>query len=88
MNTTSFEQSDFLNEIDENVIKVKSYKSVYTRRIVGRGEKKTIQIRLHSLTLLSVLLLYCFKKKTIQIRLHSLILLSVLFPYCFKKKNK
>ena len=33
-----------LNEIDENVIKVKSYKSVYTRRIVGRGEKKTIQI--------------------------------------------
>ena len=44
MNTTSFEQSDFLNEIDENVIKVKSYKSVYTRRIVGRGEKKTIQI--------------------------------------------
>ena len=44
MNTTSFVQSDFLNEIDENVIKVKSYKSVYTRRIVGSGEKKKIQI--------------------------------------------
>jgi DNA helicase-2/ATP-dependent DNA helicase PcrA len=44
MNTTSFVQSDFLNEIDENVIKVKSYKSVYTRRIVGTGEQKKIQI--------------------------------------------
>ena len=44
MNTTSFVQSDFLNEIDEDVIKVKSYKSVYTRRIVGTGKQKKIQI--------------------------------------------
>lgn len=44
MNTTSFVQSDFLDEIDENVIKVKSYKSVYTRRVVGTGSKKKIQI--------------------------------------------
>ena len=44
MNTTSFVQSDFLNEIDEDVIKIKSYKSVYTRRIVGTGEQKKIQI--------------------------------------------
>ena len=44
MNTTSFVQSDFLGEIDENVIKVKSYKSVYTRRVVGTGSKKKIQI--------------------------------------------
>ena len=44
MNTTSFIQSDFLNEIDEDVIKVKSYKSVYTKRIVGTGSEKKIQI--------------------------------------------
>ena len=44
MNTTSFVQSDFLDEIDENVIKVKAYKSVYTRRVVGTGSKKKIQI--------------------------------------------
>ena len=44
MNTTSFVQSDFLDEIDENVIKVKVYKSVYTRRVVGTGSKKKIQI--------------------------------------------
>ena len=44
MNTTSFVQSDFLDEIDENVIKVKAYKSVYTRRVVGTGNKKKIQI--------------------------------------------
>lgn len=44
MNTTSFVQSDFLGEIDENVIKVKAYKSVYTRRVVGTGSKKKIQI--------------------------------------------
>jgi len=44
MNTTSFIQSDFLNEIDEDVIKVKSYKSVYTKRIVGTGREKKIQI--------------------------------------------
>ncbi len=44
INTTSFIQSDFLNEIDEDVIKVKSYKSVYTKRIVGTGREKKIQI--------------------------------------------
>jgi DNA helicase-2/ATP-dependent DNA helicase PcrA len=44
MNTTSFVQSDFLDEIDENVIKVMAYKSVYTRRVVGTGSKKKIQI--------------------------------------------
>ena len=44
MNTTSFIQSDFLNEIDEDVIKVKFYKSVYTKRIVGTGREKKIQI--------------------------------------------
>ena len=44
MNTTSFIQSDFLNEIDKDVIKVKSYKSVYTKRIVGTGREKKIQI--------------------------------------------
>ena len=44
MNTTSFVQSDFLDEIDKNVIKVKAYKSVYTRRVVGTGSKKKIQI--------------------------------------------
>ncbi|MFL3063131.1 MAG: ATP-dependent helicase [Candidatus Neomarinimicrobiota bacterium] len=44
MNTTSFVQSDFLDEIDKNLIKVKAYKSVYTRRVVGTGSKKKIQI--------------------------------------------
>ena len=44
MNTTSFVQSDFLDEIDKNVIKVKAYKSVYTKRVVGIGSKKKIQI--------------------------------------------
>ena len=44
INTTSFVKSDFLNEIDEDVIKIKSYKSVYTRRVVGTGSKKKIQI--------------------------------------------
>jgi DNA helicase-2/ATP-dependent DNA helicase PcrA len=44
MNTTSFVQSDFLDEIDKAVIKIKSYKSVYTRRVVGTGSKKKIQI--------------------------------------------
>ena len=32
------------SNVDEDVIKVKSYKSVYTRRIVGTGEQKKIQI--------------------------------------------
>ena len=31
INTTSFVQSDFLNEIDEDVVKVKSYKSVFEK---------------------------------------------------------
>ena len=44
VNSTSFIQSDFLNEIDENVVKVKSYKSVYTRRVVGTGSSKKIEI--------------------------------------------
>tara|TARA_B100000214_G_scaffold249705_1_gene183464 strand:+ start:1354 stop:3519 length:2166 start_codon:yes stop_codon:yes gene_type:complete len=44
VNSTSFVQSDFLNEIDENVVKVKSYKSVYTRRVVGTGSSKKIEI--------------------------------------------
>ena len=44
INTTSFVQSDFLNEIDEDVVKVKAYKSVYTKRIVGTGHQKKIQI--------------------------------------------
>ena len=44
MNSTSFIQSDFLNEIDKNLIKVKSYKSVYTKKIVGTGDQKRIKI--------------------------------------------
>ena len=44
VNTTSFVQSDFLSEIDEDVVKLKSYKSVYTRRVVGTGSKKKIKI--------------------------------------------
>ena len=44
LNTSSFIQSEFLNEIDKDVIKVKPYKTVYTKRIVRSGNKKTIQI--------------------------------------------
>ena len=44
MNTNSFVQSDFLSEIDEDVVKLKSYKSVYTRRVVGTGSQKKIKI--------------------------------------------
>ena len=44
LNTSSFVQSEFLNEIDKDVIKVKPYKTVYTKRIVRSGNKKTIQI--------------------------------------------
>ena len=40
MNTTSFVQSDFLNEIDEDVIKVKSYKSVYTEELLVLENRK------------------------------------------------
>ena len=44
INTTSFVQSDFLNEIDKDVVKIKSYKSVYTKRVVGTGRQKKIKI--------------------------------------------
>ena len=44
LNTSSFVQSEFLNEIDKDVIKLKPYKTVYTKRIVRSGNKKTIQI--------------------------------------------
>ena len=44
MNTNSFVQSDFLSEIDDDVVKLKSYKSVYTRRVVGTGSQKKIKI--------------------------------------------
>ena len=44
LNTSSFIQSDFLNEINKDVIKVKPYKSVYTKRVVRSGGKKTIKI--------------------------------------------
>ena len=44
LNTSSFVQSEFLNEIDKDVIKVKPYKTVYTKRVVRSGNKKTIQI--------------------------------------------
>ena len=44
MNTTSFIQSDFLNEIDEDALKIKLYKSVYTRRVVVTGSQKKIKI--------------------------------------------
>ena len=44
LNTSSFIQSDFLNEINKDVIKIKPYKSVYTKRVVRSGGKKTIKI--------------------------------------------
>ena len=44
LNTSSFIQSEFLNEINQDVIKVKPYKTVYTKRVVRSGGKKTIQI--------------------------------------------
>jgi DNA helicase-2/ATP-dependent DNA helicase PcrA len=44
LNTSSFVQSQFLDEIDKDVIKVKPYKTVYTKRVVRSGNKKTIQI--------------------------------------------
>ena len=44
LNTSSFVQSEFLDEIDKDVIKVKPYKTVYTKRVVRSGNKKTIQI--------------------------------------------
>jgi DNA helicase-2/ATP-dependent DNA helicase PcrA len=44
LNTSSFIQSEFLNEINQDIIKVKPYKTVYTKRVVRSGGKKTIQI--------------------------------------------
>ena len=41
---SSFIQSDFLNEIDKDVIKVKPYKTVRIKRFVRSGGKKTFQI--------------------------------------------
>ena len=41
---SSFRQSDFLNEIDKDVIKVKPYKTVRIKRFVRSGGKKTFQI--------------------------------------------
>jgi DNA helicase-2/ATP-dependent DNA helicase PcrA len=44
LNTSSFVQSEFLNEINKDVVKVKPYKTVYTRKVIRSGGKKTIQI--------------------------------------------
>jgi DNA helicase-2/ATP-dependent DNA helicase PcrA len=44
LHTSSFIQSEFLNEINNDVIKIKPYKSVYTKRVVRSGGKKTIKI--------------------------------------------
>jgi len=41
---SSFIQSDFLNEIDKDVIQVKPYKTVKIKRFVRSGGKKTFQI--------------------------------------------
>ena len=42
--TSSFIQSDFLNEIDKDSLKVKKYKSVYTKRIVNSANGKTVKM--------------------------------------------
>ena len=44
LNTSSFVQSEFLNEINKDVVKVKPYKTVYTKKVIRSGGKKTIQI--------------------------------------------
>tara|TARA_Y100000389_G_scaffold73562_1_gene70206 strand:- start:2037 stop:4202 length:2166 start_codon:yes stop_codon:yes gene_type:complete len=44
LNTSSFIQSEFLNEINKDVVKIKPYKTVYTKRVVRSGGKKTIQM--------------------------------------------
>ena len=43
-NTSSFVQSDFLNEINEDSLKIKKYKSVYTKRIVSSVNGKTMRV--------------------------------------------
>ncbi|GIT10300.1 MAG: hypothetical protein CM1200mP31_4690 [Candidatus Neomarinimicrobiota bacterium] len=42
--TSSFIQSDFLNEINKDSLKVKKYKSVYTKRIVNSANGKTVKM--------------------------------------------
>ena len=44
LNRSSFIQSDFLNEIDKDVIQVKPYKTVRIKRFVRSGGKKIFQI--------------------------------------------
>ncbi len=43
-NISSFVQSDFLNEIDENTLKINKYKSVYTKRIVNSVNGKSVKV--------------------------------------------
>ena len=43
-NTSSFIQSDFLNEIDKDSLKLKKYKSVYTKRIVSSSNGKKVKV--------------------------------------------
>ncbi|GIS42116.1 MAG: DNA helicase [Candidatus Neomarinimicrobiota bacterium] len=43
-NISSFVQSDFLNEIDENTLKINKYKSVYTKRIVNSANGKSVKV--------------------------------------------
>ena len=43
-NISSFVQSDFLNEIDENILKINKYKSVYTKRIVNSANGKSVKV--------------------------------------------
>ena len=43
-NISSFVQSDFLNEIDKNTLKINKYKSVYTKRIVNSANGKSVKV--------------------------------------------
>ncbi len=43
-NISSFVQSDFLNEIDENTLKINKYKSVYTKRVVSSANGKSVKV--------------------------------------------
>ena len=43
-NISSFVQSDFLNEIDENTLKINKYRSVYTKRIVNSANGKSVKV--------------------------------------------
>ena len=43
-NISSFVQSDFLNEINEDSLKIKKYKSVYTKRIVSSANGKIMRV--------------------------------------------